>query len=59
MVSTAASACTLSVPDEHVGCFNCHESHDKDEMSHCLICDGYSCMYCSCNCVTIDEDSGD
>lgn len=47
-----------SAPGELTGCFNCNSQHDKDEMSHCLVCNGYSCMFCSCNCVPTDETDG-
>jgi len=36
-------------------CFNCADVHDVEEMSHCLICNGHACIYCSCNCVPISE----
>jgi hypothetical protein len=40
-------------------CTSCNNPHDQDEMSHCVICSGYYCLYCSCNCVPITEDLGD
>ena len=37
-------------------CFNCRTEHDREEMIHCLICDGYACVNCSCNCIPMSEE---
>lgn len=31
-------------------CFNCATTRDREEMGYCLVCGGYACINCSCNC---------
>jgi hypothetical protein len=46
----------MTVVMEQKECTNCAETHETEEMSHCLICDGHFCTQCWCDCTPFTND---